>query len=136
MKYNKEKRLSDIVYEIWNGPFDNFDFEKLHQKAKSYAHEDIINACIELGYVDKKGFIIVDMTELKPCPFCGDKSTRYSDSKYGVRVTFICRNCGDCGPQILPKSPFREENEAELKQRAIESWNTRAGPVIDGWEKK
>lgn len=54
----------------------------------------------------------VEITELKPCPFCGGKAGIYSLAKYEKEV--YCENCGTVS-EIY-----------ETSQKAIEAWNRRA----------
>lgn len=58
------------------------------------------------------------MSELKPCPFCGgvDKLV------YDATGYFVCNSCGAFGPD----KGNNYEEEAEVKLKAAELWNTRA----------
>lgn len=55
----------------------------------------------------------IEVSELKPCPFCGDSANvQHWDSE----VSILCSNCN------VRSAPFFAENEA----KCIEAWNTRA----------
>lgn len=65
------------------------------------------------------------MTELKPCPFCGEESDIYlGDSTDGyIRGTqYIEAYCNRCGARI----------KGHLVSETIEAWNTRANPWHTG----
>lgn len=88
------------------------------------------------------------MDELKPCPFCGNKTPELVDS----RVEFFVR-CNQCKPFFtvvygksvrhldhitadtdedadrISEMAFDAVDWNEIKQSAIDAWNTRA----DGW---
>lgn len=54
------------------------------------------------------------MSELKPCPFCGDEGviTDEAPQKYGVTYSIFCENCG-------------AEITRLKKEEAAEAWNRR-----------
>ena len=61
------------------------------------------------------------MTDLLPCPFCGEKAdlkikVGVIDGERAVSAVF-CMTCGGSGAY------------AEIQEHAIESWNRRAAPV-------
>lgn len=53
------------------------------------------------------------MSELKPCPFCGETKS-FGLGKYNERWRVVCNNCDAEGP-----------NYNETKQQAIDAWNKR-----------
>jgi len=66
----------------------------------------------------------MNLTELKPCPICGHKK-----SKYGNDGQQYCKKCGACGPDpnlLFRKNPTTQED-------AEKAWNTRYDP--NPWHK-
>lgn len=72
------------------------------------------------------------MTELKPCPFCGEESNIYlgdSTDGYIRRTQNVEVYCNKCGASI----------KRHLVSEAIEAWNTRSNPwhteppTEEGW---
>jgi Lar family restriction alleviation protein len=68
------------------------------------------------------------MTELKPCPFCGEEDKLEYDSDGGF---IMCKGCGVFGPDPgngipLFDSDVTDEAEAEAKANAEKLWNKRA----------
>lgn len=57
------------------------------------------------------------MTELKPCPFCGNKKVHLKKTQEAAWVT--CRECGTDGPFV------EKEHFDYPKDTAIELWNKR-----------
>lgn len=65
-----------------------------------------------------------DMSELKPCPFCGCRDRRVGIrrmSSNGYRV--CCSRCGSLGPHVSVKEWNGQKEIAQKK--AIEKWNER-----------
>lgn len=56
------------------------------------------------------------MSELKPCPFCGDEAR---ESKIFGRAGVVCRNC---------TAEMRSEEICDGEVAVITAWNTRATP--------
>lgn len=54
------------------------------------------------------------MTDLKPCPFCGEKAVRLSV----VKGVFTCIQCHEC--RIMLHSQDSSKTEA-----VVEAWNKR-----------
>ena len=55
------------------------------------------------------------MTELKPCPFCGNSKTVYCENdESGFVIEVVCAMCGARGPQF------------NRRGGAIEAWNKRS----------
>jgi Lar family restriction alleviation protein len=89
------------------------------------------------------------MTELKPCPFCGDLKDlqilnqgdlvdfdcHYNCEKQKGKIGELahtwfvsCPTCGACGPDFFFPSQFNIPpitTDEECKARAIEAWNRR-----------
>ena len=65
------------------------------------------------------------MTELKPCPFCGE--TNDFDYQYGTEdregtpINIYCATCGAAGPWCYTP-------DTEITQFADREWNTRKEP--------
>lgn len=38
------------------------------------------------------------MTDLKPCPYCGNEKPSYKIGKHWPRVQVVCHKCGTRGP--------------------------------------
>jgi len=60
------------------------------------------------------------MTELKPCPFCGNEAAVDEENLVGSGVSFFvgCNNTEECGCQIT--MPFA------MRRDAVTAWNYRA----------
>lgn len=71
------------------------------------------------------------MTELKPCPFCGEKPDDYIKTISGISQTkivmyVICRKCEiEKSTDIQGGVPF--ERLIEAHEKLIKDWNTRVG---------
>ena len=71
------------------------------------------------------------MTEIKNCPFCGEKPDDYIKTISGISQTkivtyIICRKCGiKKSADIQEGVPF--ERLIEAHNSLIEDWNTRKG---------
>ncbi len=63
----------------------------------------------------------VEMSELKPCPFCGGQATLFVDG--GVRV--LCPKCG-ASTKILRDSMTTRGVAGNATEAVIEAWNRRA----------
>ena len=63
----------------------------------------------------------VEMSELKPCPFCGGQATLFVDG--GVRV--LCPKCG-ASTKILRDSMTTLGVAGNATEAVIEAWNRRA----------
>ncbi len=66
------------------------------------------------------------MSELKPCPFCGDSSVelesgRHVASGLGYSADVNCE-CGASGAREYANT------EEDAKERAVAAWNRRADP--------
>ena len=75
----------------------------------------------------------------KPCPFCDSTDIHYSTKSVNnngiciIRQCCFCNNCNTYGPRVLSKHINRTDyterelvmNSSELKNQAIEKWNTR-----------
>ena len=73
------------------------------------------------------------MSDLKPCPFCGQSDANIILLKNGGFTAFqhVCNYCGSRGP------------ESDTQEKAESSWNRRANPapadsesvegVVDSW---
>lgn len=85
------------------------------------------------------------MSELKPCPFCGNKTPELVDSR--VEFFVRCTDCKPCSTVIYGKTvkhldyidtdtdededrlsqiAFDAVDWDDIKQSAIDAWNTRA----------
>jgi Lar family restriction alleviation protein len=60
------------------------------------------------------------MTELKPCPFCGEKAIIDATDTSGGQLHYWVKCC-ECGAQ-----PYKLADYAIPKEDAIELWNIRA----------
>ena len=77
------------------------------------------------------------MSELKPCPFCGNTDIRFSVKtttikfKRAYHFAMYCPKCNCYGARVLWKHDGKmgrcdiEKNE-DFKQKAIKAWNRRA----------
>lgn len=61
------------------------------------------------------------MTELKPCPFCGEKPTHVSHTWDSLGNDIFWVYCGNLGCKVNPECDAKYSEEA-----AAEAWNTRA----------
>ncbi len=71
------------------------------------------------------------MTELKPCPFCGERPDDYVMTLSGISQTkiemdIICRKC-EIRKSIDIQSGVPFERLIEAHNKLIEDWNTRVG---------
>ena len=72
--------------------------------------------------------------ELLPCPFCGGKALRSSetlDERYGYakRVTYRCTGCGCERGAVGDTSRPGYADNSTVEQRARNAWNRRAAPA-------
>ena len=71
------------------------------------------------------------MTELKPCPFCGEKPDDYikallNSVQMKIRMYVVCHKCGvEKSTDIRSGAPF--ERLIEAHEKLIKDWNTRVG---------
>lgn len=71
------------------------------------------------------------MTELKPCPFCGEKPDDYikallNSVQMKIRMYVVCHKCGvEKSTDIQSEAPF--ERLIEAHEKLIKDWNTRVG---------
>ncbi|ENK7136053.1 Lar family restriction alleviation protein [Enterobacter roggenkampii] len=63
------------------------------------------------------------MSELKPCPFCGQKNLLISHQNRNI-CSVVCFDCGGEGPEELSR------------KEAITSWNRRAGDEANDFPSK
>ena len=61
------------------------------------------------------------MTELKPCPFCGQKVAELSSERFdGKDISYVtCRRCGSRGEFFFVSPKYASA------EKAIEAWNRR-----------
>lgn len=65
-----------------------------------------------------------DMSELKPCPFCGCGDRRVGIRRMGSNgYRVCCSRCGSLGPHVSVKEWNGQKEIAQKK--AIEKWNER-----------
>ena len=70
-----------------------------------------------------------EMTEPKPCPFCGHVGVDIVETSTFRWRAAECRACGVIGPEVRIKTigdGTKEEWEADAAEKAIEEWNKRA----------
>lgn len=68
------------------------------------------------------------MTEIKPCPFCGEINIGVKDNVTNKITWAYCRNlnCECTGPKVhLPK--HNEMSDEEIIECAYKAWNVRKG---------
>ncbi len=66
-----------------------------------------------------------DMTELKPCPFCGSTNLGFvAESYMGFDTIWI--RCYGCGQAVKVDSNDYAGISDKAEARAIEAWNRRA----------
>lgn len=78
------------------------------------------------------------MDDLKPCPFCSGTDIRYSLKTKGARdiqyhAVMYCNSCHCYGKRTLTRKLGRTDyadrrnvqKDTDIKQGAIEAWNTR-----------
>lgn len=95
--------------------------------------EEIVEKWIKEHPYDCRGEKIGEniMTELKPCPFCGEKPDDYIKTISGISQTkivmyIICRKCEiEKSTDIQEGVPF--ERLIEAHEKLIKDWNTRVG---------
>lgn len=76
------------------------------------------------------------MTELLPCPICGDKlgNSAHFPAGYGYDSDSQSEQmiaCMFCGLSLVEESEYASEPVQYVCDRLVESWNTRAPIVID-----
>lgn len=103
------------------------------QPPDSYPDEDI-DAIVDKWVKEHSDDSKVEkniMTELKPCPFCGEKPDDYIKTISGISQTkivmyIICRKCEiEKSTDIQEGVPF--ERLIEAHEKLIKDWNTRVG---------
>lgn len=65
------------------------------------------------------------MTELKPCPFCGEEAEIHEPTQLEVEWFVTCIYCTKCGMQKCTPDG-KDHTPEEATEAAIEAWNTRA----------
>ena len=65
--------------------------------------------------------LVMTMSELKACPFCGSVPTRVDIASCGTFAVY-CAGCRTTGPRIKVH-PMEDRNEIDMARSA---WNTRA----------
>jgi Lar family restriction alleviation protein len=73
---------------------------------------DLISTSKRINWLLKHGFI-KEVTELKPCPFCGAESIKVENDKEAGDWYVFCNECLSEGPNVA------------TEVIAIRSWNTR-----------
>ena len=74
---------------------------------------------------------MLQMSELKPCPFCGSRNHLLFNN--GFMAFVVCNNCGSSSRISL------RENNPIYKESVIEAWNRRVAdeetrPLVDAVE--
>ena len=65
------------------------------------------------------------MSELKPCPFCGNKEIECSIQRFFNDMTLLTVCCSKCGARVLRGESFPGE--------VINAWNRRADEKVGKW---
>ena len=74
---------------------------------------------------------MLEMVELKPCPFCGaDADARWVlDKEFGKSIRVRCSREGECPSPTWVEASEDHEDDAALLDSVSRFWNTRA----DDW---
>ena len=67
------------------------------------------------------------MTDLKPCPFCGDKATAHTWEDTSGEQLFAGAYCVGCGASC-ETAVFADEDPASALAGMIAAWNRRYTP--------
>ncbi len=69
------------------------------------------------------------MSELKPCPFCGNTDLFYDYDNTGGYI--ICARKNGCGTMGTAVHFTKDKTDEEVKQEVYRKWNTRTPTTID-----